>query len=361
MEFSPEIWGDEMDEAKLEEFLGTFMSDMGGTGTIAMVAVGNELGLYEAMDGQGGMTATDVAGATRCNARLVQEWMDQQASAGYIEFDSASGTYELPPEQGFALAQRQSPAFVAGGVLAFASMFMDLERLATAFRGDGGVPWGDHHPYLFRGVAEFFRPGYQSMLTTAWIPALDGMETTLRAGGRVADIGCGHGVSSVVMAQTYEASEIHGFDFHPPSIDTAREAAEIAGVSDRVHFQVAGADEYTGEFDLVCFFDCLHDMGDPVGIAAHTKGQLAEGGMVMLVEPFAHDDKVTNYQTVQARASYAASTFICTPNSLSQPVGRAMGAQAGEAGMRAVFEEAGYSHFRRAFETPTNIIYEARV
>ncbi|MDH3755010.1 MAG: class I SAM-dependent methyltransferase [Acidimicrobiia bacterium] len=349
-----------MDEAKLEAFLATFIADMGGTGTIAMVAVGNELGLYEAMDGQGAMTAAQLAEASGCNERLVGEWLDQQASAGYLVFDAETSAYELPPEQAFALAQRQSPGFVAGGVLTYASMFMDLDRVADAFRGDGAVAWGDHHPSLFRGVAEFFRPGYQSMLTTAWIPSIEGVTEKLEAGGRVADVGCGHGISSVVMAQAYGASEIYGFDFHPPSIDVAREGAEIAGVSDRVHFRVAAADEFTGEFDLVCFFDCLHDMGDPVGIVEHTRSQLAEGGIVMLVEPFAHGDRVTNHQRPLARASYAASTFICTPNSLSQPVGRAMGAQAGEPGMRAVFEEAGYRHFRRASETPFNIVYEAR-
>jgi len=350
----------DFDEAKLGEFMGSFLSDMGGVSTIAMVCVGDELGLYEAMDGAGALNAEALAAATGCNARLIQEWLDQQASAGYVAFHASDDTYELPPEQAMALARRQSPVFVAAGTLGFASMFQDLDKVAAAFRGDGGLAWGDHSPSLFRGTAEFFRPGYQTNLTAEWIPELDGVEATLRDGARIADVGCGHGISTVVMAQAYPAAEIHGFDYHAPSIDVARESADIAAVSDRVHYHVAAADQFTGEFDLVCFFDCLHDMGDTVGIAEHTKAQLASGGTVMLVEPFAHDDKSTNHASPTGKVLYGASTFICTPNSLSQPVGRAMGAQSGESGMAAVFEEAGYTQFRRATETPFNIVYEAR-
>jgi 2-polyprenyl-3-methyl-5-hydroxy-6-metoxy-1,4-benzoquinol methylase len=351
----------QIDQSKVQTFLGRFVGDLGGVATIAMVALGNELGLYEAMDGRGPVDAAALAEATRCNRRLVREWLDQQAAAGYVTYDAAAGRYELPAEHAFALAQRQSPAFVAGGSLVMAAMFHDLERVAEAFRGDGGVPWGDHHPHLFRGTAEFFRPGYQSNLTAAWIPALDGVEARLQAGIRVADIGCGHGISSIVMAQAYPASEIHGFDYHAPSISVARESAESAGLANRVHFNVARANAFDGSFDLVCFFDCLHDMGDPVGVAKHTRSRLAPGGTVMLVEPFAHDERAVNHTLPSAKVFYGASTFICTPNSLSQEVGRGMGAQAGEAGMRAVFDEAGYSHFRRVTETPFNIVYEARV
>ncbi len=351
----------QIDQGKVQAFLGKFVGDLGGVATIAMVALGNDLGLYEAMDGKGPLDVAALGAATGCNRRLVQEWLDQQAAAGYVTFDAGSGRYELPPEHGFALAQRQSPAYVAGGSLVMAAMFHDLERVAEAFRGDGGLPWGAHHPHLFRGTAEFFRPGYQTNLTAAWIPALDGVEARLQSGIRVADIGCGHGVSSIVMAQSYPNSEVHGFDYHAPSIDVARESAESAGVANRVRFNVARASEFTGRFELVCFFDCLHDMGDPVGIARHTRSQLAPEGTVMLVEPFAHDDRAVNHTLPSAKVFYGASTFICTPNSLSQEVGRAMGAQAGEAGMRAVFEEAGYRHFRRVTETPFNIVYEARV
>jgi 2-polyprenyl-3-methyl-5-hydroxy-6-metoxy-1,4-benzoquinol methylase len=349
-----------IDENKLNEFMGSFLNDMGGCVTVAMVCIGNELGLYDAMDGAGPMTADQLAGATGCNARLLQEWLDQQAAAGYVAHHADTGAYELPPEQAMALAKRQSPVFVAGGSLSMASMMQDLDKVADAFRGDGGLAWGDHSPSLFRGTAEFFRPGYQHHLTTDWIPSLDGVAEQLERGATVADVGCGHGISSIVMAQAYPASRVDGFDFHAPSIDTATESAEVAGVADRVRFHVAAADQFSGRFDLVCFFDCLHDMGDPVGIATHAKDQLVDGGTVMLVEPFAASDKATNLAMPTAKAFYGASAFICTPNSLSQPVGRGMGAQAGEPGMRAVFDEAGYSSFRRAAETPFNIVYEAR-
>jgi SAM-dependent methyltransferase len=351
----------DIDESRLQEFMGSFMNDMGGATTVLMVCLGDELGFYDAMAGSGPVDAAGLAEASGCNARLAQEWLDQQAAAGYVVYDAEAGSYELPAEHAMALAHRQSPVFVAGGTIAMVAMFEDFERIAAAFRGDGALAWGDHSPHLFRGTAEFFRPGYQHHLTSEWIPALDGVADVLANGGaNIADVGCGHGVSSVVMAQAYPDAELHGFDFHAPSIDAAREGAGIAGVGDRAHFQVASADAFRGEFDLVCFFDCLHDMGDPVGIAAHAKEQLADGGTVMLVEPFAHSDKVTNHSLPTAKMLYGASTVVCTPNSLSQDVGRAMGAQSGEPGMSAVFAEAGYSHFRRVAETPFNIVYEAR-
>jgi 2-polyprenyl-3-methyl-5-hydroxy-6-metoxy-1,4-benzoquinol methylase len=349
-----------IDQGKVQAFLGKFVGDLGGVTTIAMVALANELGLYQAMDGKGPLDADALAAATGCNRRLVQEWLDQQAAAGYVHYDAKTRRYELPAEHAFALAQPQSPAYVAGGSLVMASLFHDLERVADAFRGDGGLAWGEHHPHLFRGTAEFFRPGYQTNLTASWIPALDGVEARLQSGIQVADVGCGHGISSIAMAQVYPASRIHGFDYHAPSIDVAREAVSAARLADRVRFDVARANAFSGRFDLICFFDCLHDMGDPVGIAKHARAQLNDGGTVMLVEPFAHDDRAVNHGLPQAKVFYGASTFICTPNSLSQEVGRAMGAQAGEAGMRAVFEEAGYTHFRRVTETPFNIVYEAR-
>lgn len=351
----------DVDEQRLYEFMGALLGDLGGATTVLMVCLGDELGLYEAMDGAGPMSAASLAERTGCNERLLQEWLDQQAAAGYVVFDDASQSYTLPAEQAMALARRQSPVFVAGGMIVTAAMFEDLGKVAAAFRGDGGMAWGDHSELLFRGTAEFFRPGYQHHLAGEWIPALDGVAEVLAGGGRIADVGCGHGISSVVMAQAYEHAEIHGFDNHPASIDAAREGADVSGVSDRVHFHVAGAEAYRGEFDLVCFFDCLHDMGDPVGIARHTKGQLASGGTVMLVEPFAHGDKAVNHTLPTAKLLYGASTALCTPSSLSQPVGRGMGAQAGEPGMAAVFAEAGYAQFRRIAETPFNIVYEARV
>jgi 2-polyprenyl-3-methyl-5-hydroxy-6-metoxy-1,4-benzoquinol methylase len=350
----------DFDEQKLQEFMGTFLGDLGGATSVLMVCLGEELGLYEAMDGAGPMTPASLAGSTRCNERLVQEWLDQQASAGYVVYDATAGSYALPPEQAMALARRQSPVFMAAGMAVTASMFEDLDKVAAAFRGDGGLAWGDHSALLYRGVAEFFRPGYQHHLTDEWIPGLSGVTDVLASGGQIADVGCGHGISAIVMAQAYEQTEIHGFDCHPASIEAAREGADTAGVSDRVHFHVADADTYRGEFDLICFFDCLHDMGDPVGIAEHTKDQLTPGGTVMLIEPFAHGDKAVNHKLPSAKVFYGGSTMLCAPNSLSQPVGRALGAQCGEPGMATVFGEAGYSHFRRAAETPFNIVYEAR-
>lgn len=349
-----------LDDTKLHQFIGAFLDDMGGTATMAMVCLGDELGLYQAMDGAGMLSADELAESTGCNSRLVREWLDQQAAAGYVAYDSNDDAYLLPPEQAMALARRDSPLFLASGMQSLASMYQDLDSLVDVFRGDGAMPWGDHSPSLFRGTAELFRPGYQANLVAEWIPALDGVESKLNDGGRIADVGCGHGVTSVLMAQAYPQAEIHGFDYHQPSIDSAREAAGIAGVSGRVTFQTATAKQFTGQFDLVCFFDCLHDMGDPVGIARHARDQLVDDGTVMLVEPFADNDKVANHQLPTAKVSYAASTFICTPNSLSQEVGRGMGAQAGEPGMRAVFDGAGYNHFRRVAETTVSIVYEAR-
>jgi 2-polyprenyl-3-methyl-5-hydroxy-6-metoxy-1,4-benzoquinol methylase len=351
----------DIDEQKLQQFMGTFLGDLGGATSILMVCLGEELGLYETMDGSGPMSPAKLAGDSGCNERLVEEWLDQQASAGYVIYDATDGSYALPPEQAMALARRQSPVFMASGVAVTASMFEDLAKVAAAFRGDGGLAWGDHSELLYRGVAEFFRPGYQHKLTNAWIPGLSGVTEVLASGGRVADVGCGHGISSVVMAQAYENAEIYGFDCHAESIDAAREGADAAGVSDRVHFHVADADDFQGEFELICFFDCLHDMGDPVGIAQYAKDRLAAGGTVMLIEPFDDGDKAVNHTLPSAKVFYGGSTMLCAPNSLSQPVGRALGAQCGEPGMAAVFGEAGYSHFRRAAETPFNIVYEARV
>ncbi len=349
-----------IDEKTLQKFMGTVLGDLGGATTVLMVCLGDELGLYQAMDGEGPLAAATLAERTGCHERLVQEWLDQQAAAGHVVYDDSASTYTLPAEQAMALARRQSPVFVASGMTVTASMFEDLGKVAAAFRGDGALAWADHSARLFSGTAEFFRPGYQHHLVTEWIPALDGTSELLAGGGRVADVGCGYGISSVVMAQAYERVEVHGFDSHPASVDAAREGADIAGVSDRVHFRVADAADFRGQYDLVCFFDALHDMGDPVGIVAHAKRQLAPGGAVMLVEPFAHGEKTLNHTAPTAKIMYGASAALCTPNSLSQPVGRALGTQAGEPGMAAVFAEAGYAHFRRIAETPFNIVHAAR-
>jgi SAM-dependent methyltransferase len=347
-----------MDEAKLHEFMGKLVTDMGGAAMIASVILGEELGLYRAMVDGAPVTPDDLATKTGCNARLIREWLNAQAAAGYVEH--AEGQFRLPPEQALALAVEDSPVFVAGGAVVLASLFLDKDKLVTAMRSNGALAWGDHHPCMFGGTERFFRPGYRAHLVSEWLPALDGVVPKLNAGATVADIGCGHGASTVIMAQAYPTSRFVGFDYHAPSIATARQRAVDGGVADRVTFSQATAKNYTGQdYNLICFFDCLHDMGDPVGAARHAHQALKTDGTVLLVEPFAGDHLEENLNPV-GRLFYAASTFICTPNSLSQEVGLGLGAQAGESRLRNVFMEAGFTHFRRATATPFNLIFEAR-
>jgi SAM-dependent methyltransferase len=347
-----------MDETKLHEFMGKVVTDMGGAWMMAMVLLGDELGLYKAMaDGQP-IAAEEVARRTGCNPRLVREWLHANAASGYVE--TVNGGFRLPAEQAMALAREDSPVFVAPGQSVLASCFMDLDRLLAAFRGDGAFPWGEHHHRMFHGVEKFFRPGYQAHLTAEWLPAMEGVAEKLRAGAKVADVGCGHGASTIIMAQAYPNSRFFGFDFHAPSVEVAGKRASDAGVGARVSFVTATAKGYTERgFDLICFFDCLHDMGDPVGAARHAHQALKDDGTILLVEPFAGDSLAAN-STPVGRLYYAASSMVCTPNSLSQEVGLGLGAQAGEARLRQVFAEAGFSRFRRATETPFNLILEAR-
>jgi 2-polyprenyl-3-methyl-5-hydroxy-6-metoxy-1,4-benzoquinol methylase len=292
----------------------------------------------------------------------VREWLDGQAAGGLVAYNADSDTYELSDEAALVLSDDTSPVFVARAMNALGSMFLDIQKTATAFRGDGALSWADHHPCLFSGTEWFFRTGYRAYLTTAWIPALDGVDAKLQAGARVADVGCGHGASLVAMAAAYPNSVFSGFDFHSPSIETCRKRAKEVGVHERASFEVATATTYSGQFDLICFFDCLHDMGDPVGAARHAREHLLPGGTVLLVEPFALDPRPKNIaENPMAALFYVASSCICAPNSLSQDVGAALGAQAGEAKLREVFLEAGFKHFRRATETPMNLIIEARV
>jgi 2-polyprenyl-3-methyl-5-hydroxy-6-metoxy-1,4-benzoquinol methylase len=324
---------------------------------MAMVLIGDELGLYKAMADGVPVDAETLARRAGCHPRLVREWLNANAASGYVE--AINGTYRLPPEQAMALANEDSPVFVAPGQSVVASCFMDLDKVLAAFRGDGAFPWGAHHHRMFHGVEKFFRPGYQANLTTAWLPALEGVAEKLKRGGKVADVGCGHGASTVIMAQAYPNSRFVGIDFHSPSIEIAGKRAADAGLGARVNFVVATAHDYTErDFDLICFFDCLHDMGDPVGAARRARQALKDDGSVMLVEPFAGDSLAEN-STPVGRLYYAASTMVCTPNSLSQEVGLALGAQAGEARLREVFEEAGFTRFRRATETPFNLILDA--
>ncbi len=347
-----------MDEAKLHEFMGKLVSDMGAAAMLANVILGDELGLYRAMADSQPVTPQALASKTGCNPRLVREWLSAHAASGYMEHHD--GQFVLPEEQALAFAIEDSPVYVAGGVMVVASMFHDKDKLVAAMRGDGALAWGDHHPCMFSGTERFFRPGYRTYLVNEWLPALEGVVDKLVAGARVADIGCGHGASTIVMAKAFPASRFAGFDYHAPSISTATQRATEAGVEKRVSFAQGTAKDFPGEnYDLVCYFDCLHDMGDPVGAAQHAYQALKADGTVLLVEPYANDTLDENITPV-GRLFYAASTFICTPNSLSQEVGLGLGAQAGEARLRDVFVKAGFTHFRRAAETPFNLILEAR-
>ena len=351
-----------IDMAAVEAGVGTVVGFMTGAAVMAGVVLGERLGLYRAMAGFGGISSDELAGRARCNRRLVREWLDGQTSAGLVSYDAAGDRYTLSAEHALILADEDSPAFLAGGAGLLEAMYQGLTRMATAFKGDGGFPWSEQHASLFPATARFFRPGYRTNLVASWLPALDGVVDRLTtAGGRIADVGCGFGHSATVMAQAFDKAEIAGFDYHAGSIEQAAALAAEQGLGSRVTFQQADAVSYGGTYDLICFFDCLHDMGDPVGIARHAAEHLAPGGTVMVVEPFALDTRPENHGNPAAALFYHASTFLCTPNSLSQDVGRGMGAQSGEPGMRGVFEEARYSHFRRATETPFNIVYEARV
>ena len=349
-----------IDETKLNEFMGKALGDMGAAMNAALVLLGDELGLYKAMAGAGPMTADVLAEKTGTFPRYVREWLSAQAASGYVTYDPATRTFTLPPEQAMALAQEGSPAFIAGAFQIIRSVMLDEPVVRDAFKSGKGVGWHEHSPGLFQGTERFFRPGYVAHLTTEWIPALDGADEKLQRGARVADVGCGHGASTILMAQAYPNSRFFGFDYHEPSIEIARVTAEMAGVQDRVTFESAPSKSYPGgDYDLVAFFDCLHDMGDPIGAAAHVRQSLAPDGTWMIVEPFAHDQLENNLNPV-GRIFYAASTMICTPASRSQEVGLALGAQAGEAQLREVVTQGGFTRFRRATETPFNLILEAR-
>jgi SAM-dependent methyltransferase len=348
-----------VDEQKLEAFVGQAIGDLGAAVSACLIHIGDKLGLYKAMAGAGPLTPGELASQTATAEPYVREWLNNQAAGGYVSYDAATGRYELPPEQAACLADEDSPTFVAGGFETVASAFSDEPKITDAFRTGAGVGWHERDARLFRGTERLFRPGYQANLVGSWLTALDGVTGKLAAGATVADVGCGHGVSTITMATAFPASHFVGFDYHDASIVVARKAAAAAGVADRVSFEVAGAKEYPGTFDLVCLFDCLHDMGDPVGAARHIRQSLGPDGTVLLVEPHAGDRPDENFHPL-GRAFYGFSTLVCTPVSLAQEVGLALGTCAGEARLRAVFEEAGFSRFRRATETPMNLVFEAR-
>ena len=349
-----------IDEQKLQAFMNQAVGDMGAAANAALILLGDQLGLYKAMHGAGPLTPGALAGKTGTHERYVREWLSAQAASGYVTYNAADESFTLPAEQGLALAVEDSPCFIPGAYQIMRSLMMDEPKIREAFKTGAGVGWHEHSQCLFTGTERFFRPNYAANLISAWIPALDGVQAKLDRGARVADVGCGHGASTILMAQAFPQSHFWGFDYHEASILCARAAAEKAGVGDRVTFETAASKNYPGGgYDFVTFFDCLHDMGDPVGAAEHVRSTLAPDGTWMIVEPFANDKLEDNLNPV-GRLFYAASTMVCTPASLAQEVGLGLGAQAGEGRLRGVVTKAGFTRFRRAAETPFNLILEAR-
>src|SRR4051812_9584611 len=347
-----------MNETKMMEFVDRAVGDVGAVLGGAMVVIGDKLGLYRSMAGAGSLTPGELAARTGTAERYVREWLSAQAARGYVSYDG-DGRFSLPDEHAVPLTDETSPACVIGAFEIAVGSVYATDTIAERFRTGSGFAWGAHDEHVLGGCERFFRPGYLNNLASAWIPALDGVEAKLAAGARVADVGCGHGASTLLLAESYPASTVVGFDAHAGSIDAARKRAADAGLADRVDFEVASATTFEGTYDLVCFFDCLHDMGDPAGACAHVLDHLAPGGTLMIIEPFAADDLAGNLTPVGA-AYYGFSTLLCTPSSLSQDVGAALGAQAGEARLREIVTGAGFGSLRRVAETPFNIVLEAR-
>jgi SAM-dependent methyltransferase len=348
------------DPQKLDALVGRLVGDVGVSITGALVVLGDQLGLYKAMADGKPLTSQELAAKTGFRERYIREWLSGQAAAEYVDYDAETDRFSLSPEQALAFAEEDSPAFFAGAFEIVQSMWVDEPKVETAFRSGAGLGWHEHSKCLFRGTERFFRPGYNANLTENWIPALNGVEAKLRQGATVADVGCGHGASTILMAKAYPNARFFGFDYHGASIERAREEAQKAGVGDRIVFERASAKDFPAkQYDLVAMFDCLHDMGDPVGAGRHVRETLGNDGTWMIVEPFAHDSLKDNLNPV-GRIFYGASTMICTPASQSQEVGLCLGAQAGEMRLRKVVLDAGFSHFRRATETPFNMVFEAR-
>jgi SAM-dependent methyltransferase len=349
-----------IDQTKLESFVMRALGDIAGAYGGVMVSIGAKLGLYKAMAGAGPISSKELAARAGCAERYVREWLNSQAAGGYVGYHAASDTYELSPEQAMVLADEDSPFYMPHAWNVPASMWLDEEKTLEAFRTGKGVAWGDHDSRVFCGVAAFYRNGYRANLLSQWLPALDGVVEQLEAGITVADVGCGHGHSTLLMAQAFPRSRFHGFDGHADSIDEARRNAAEAGVAARVTFDVARAVDYPSKnYGLICFFDCLHDLGDPVAAARHAAKVLAPDGTVLLVEPFAND-RVEDNLSLAGRLYYAGSTTICCAHAISEGGHLVLGAQAGEARLAEVFRKAGFTHFRRAAETPFNLILEAR-
>ncbi|TDW33540.1 methyltransferase family protein [Rhizobium azibense] len=350
-----------IDSAKLDTLLSRVVGDLSAGYGGVMVSLGNRLGLYKTMAEAGPLTSHELARRAGCAERYVREWLNSQVAGGYVAYHAISGTYELTPEQALVLADEDSPVFIPNAWAVPASMWADEDKAVEAFRTGNGVPWGDHDGRLYCGVAAFYRNAYKASLVAEWLPALDGVVEKLKTGAFVADIGCGHGHSTALMAKAFPASRFCGFDTHQGSLIEARKVATMTGISEQATFAAAPADNYPGSgYDLICFFDCLHDMGDPVAAAAHAAKAIAPDGTVVLVEPFANDRVEDNISPV-ARMYYAASTTICCAHAIADGGRMVLGAQAGEARLAGVFRKAGFTRFRRAMETPFNLILEARL
>lgn len=349
-----------IDQNRLQTFLERAVGDLSAGYGGVMVSLGSKLGLYKALSGAGPVSARELAARAGCAERYVREWLNAQAAGGYVEYHAVSDTYELTPEQALVLADEDSPVYIPNAWQVPASMWFDEDKAIEAFRTGKGVAWGDHNGRLYCGVAAFYRNAYRGSLVSEWLPALDGVVEKLEAGITVADVGCGHGHSSILMAEAFPNSRFHGFDVHAASITEARRNAQQANVADRVRFDTARAADYAGRnYDLICFFDCLHDMGDPLAAARHAYDALSPDGTVMLIEPFAND-RVEDNRSAVARLYYAASTTLCCAHAISEGGHLVLGAQAGEARLAEVFRKAGFTHFRRAAETPFNLILEVR-
>ncbi len=348
-----------VDMDKLNAFVGRFVGDLGAAVHAGMVVIGDRLGLYRAL-ADGPMTSAELAARTTTDERYVREWLASQAAGGYVTYDETKDKFSLTEEQAFALADEDSPAYLPGAFELALGSLAAVPRIVESFRSGAGMGWHEHDQGVFHGCEKFFRPGYAANLVSSWLPALEDVQRKLEAGARVADVGCGNGASTILMAKAFSKSHVFGFDYHDQSIATAQESAKRQGIADRVTFEMAKAKEYPGkDYDFVAVFDCLHDMGDPVGAAAHVLQSLRKDGTWMIVEPFAKDELKDNLNPV-GRVYYGFSTLLCTPCSRSQEVGLCLGAQAGEARIREVVTSAGFSRFRRAAETPFNIVYEAR-